>query len=751
MNNKPLQYALIAAFTILGASKVVGQTQSGVAQSQAQPSATVPTDSNTGRIEEIIVTAQRRSESLQDVPIAVTAVTAARLDAIGVTTTQDIAEVTPGLSMPTLGGYVEPHIRGVGTSSVGPGLESPVATYIDGVYIASAPASLLTLDNIDRIEVLKGPQGTLFGRNATGGLVQIVTKDPQFQSDGTAQVTYGNYQDVVADAYYTAGLSDKLAADIAIRYEHQGEGWGRNIADGDPVGKLNHDLAVRSKFLFDMSDATRIRLSLDYQDRTTSQDVQHLTGGLPALYDNPAFGGPYGNGNFYDVDYNTDETNHLKAGGVSLHVDHDFDFATLRSIIAYRDSYFEFPLDLDYTPLPLLLLNDVTRDAQLSQEIQLSSLPHSWITWTTGLYHFYANDRNLPLTVDFGASPYSPVPFAPVNITVNDKQLTNSAAAYGQATFSLPFSTDLTLGGRYTYERKSVSGNQVFAIAGIPVSTGPVPTPGDGIPSSIDFNRFNYRAALDHQFGGNILGYISYNTGFKSGGYNIAVANNVPYQPETIKATEIGLKTELLDQRLRANIAAFHYDYQNIQVSRFVEGNEVIYNGAKARIDGADIDLEAVVTSELTLNGGVSYIDSEFQSFPNADYFVPIGGCIPGPNGICIASAQGHRLPFAPLTAFSAGADYKTRLGLGIAQFDVNYYYTAKAFAAPSNTLDIPAYGLLSASATWRNIDDRYFVKLWGKNLTDKRYATFLAESAEGSFDIAGAPRTFGMTLGVKL
>ena len=751
MNNKPLQRAFIAACIILSATKAIGQSQSASAQSQDPPNTTTSPDSATAQVDEIIVTAQRRSENLQNVPIAVTAATAARLEAVGVTTTEDLAVVTPGLSIPTLGGYVEPHIRGVGSSSVGPGLEPPVATYIDGVYIASATAALLTLDNVDRIEVLKGPQGTLFGRNATGGLVQIVTKDPQFQSDGIAKVTYGNYQDVVGDAYYTSGLTDQLAADVAIRYEHQGEGWGRNIATGDPVGKLDQDLAVRSKFLFDASDATKIRASFDYEERTTSQDVQHITGGLPALFDNPAFGGPYSNGNFYDVDYNVDETSHSKAGGASLQVDHDFDFASLKSITAYRDSYFGFPLDLDYTPLPLVLLTAATRDAQLSQEVQLTSQHQTWITWTTGLYYFYANDRYLPLDIDFGPSFFSPIPYTPVNITVNDKQLTNSAAAYGQTTFALPFDTNFTLGGRYTYERKSVSGDQVFGIAGIPASAGPVPTPGLGIPSRVDFNRFNYRAAFDHKFTDNILGYISYNTGFKSGGYNIGVANNPPYQPETIKAGEIGLKTELIDQRLRLNVAAFHYDYQNIQVSQFVEGNESIYNGAKARIDGADLDLQAIVTADLSFNGGFSYIDSEFRSFPDADYFVPTDGCVPSPGGICIASAAGHRLPFAPMTTFNTGADYKVRGSLGIVRFDVNYYHTAKAFAAPSNTISIPAYGLLSAAATWSSLDDRYSLKLWGRNLGNTHYATFLAESAEGAFNIAGAPRTFGLTLGVRL
>jgi len=190
------------------------------AQSPAPVSPTAA-EGGIGGLEEIVVTAQRRSERLQDVPIAVSAASAARLDAVNIQSSQDLVLITPGLTIPQTSGYTQPHIRGVGTSANGPGIENPVATYIDGVYIASAPGSLLTLNNIDRIEVLKGPQGTLFGRNSTGGLIQVITKDPNETPSLAANVGYGNYQDVTTDLYATAGLGRNLAADVALRYEHQ--------------------------------------------------------------------------------------------------------------------------------------------------------------------------------------------------------------------------------------------------------------------------------------------------------------------------------------------------------------------------------------------------------------------------------------------------------------------------------------------------------------------------------------------------
>jgi iron complex outermembrane receptor protein len=240
-----------------------------------------------GGLEEIVVTAQRRSENLQNVPVAVTAISAAQLEASGINTSQDLSLVTPGLVTPQAAGYIQPHIRGVGTTSNGPGIEMPVATYIDGVYLASAPASLMTLNSVERIEVLKGPQGTLFGRNATGGLIQVVTKDPQHDPSLSSDITYGNYQDVASDLYATAGLTSNLAADIALHYEYQGEAWGRNLDTGEPVGRLSNDVASRTKFLFDASDTTQIRLALDYEQRKTSRDTQHTVPGYPVNFSNP--------------------------------------------------------------------------------------------------------------------------------------------------------------------------------------------------------------------------------------------------------------------------------------------------------------------------------------------------------------------------------------------------------------------------------------------------------------------------------
>jgi iron complex outermembrane receptor protein len=701
-------------------------------------------------ISEIVVTAQRRSEPLQSVPVSVTAATGAQLQSVGISTTQDLNLVTPGLTVPQVAGYTQPHIRGVGSSTNGPGLEQPVATYIDGVYLGFAPASLLTLNNIDRVEVLKGPQGTLFGRNATGGLIQVVTKDPSQSFSGAANATYANYQDTVGDLYVTGGLTRALAADAAVRYEHQNEAWGTNLATGSPIGQLNHDFAGRTKFLLQASDSTTIRLALDYEDKVSSRDVQHLGRQYPGTFDNPFFGGPYPMGGPFDINNNINPANTLQSGGAAVQINQDFAHFSLQSISAYRTSRANLLLDTDATPADILEIAGIASNEQFTQELQLASSSPGPLNWVSGLYYYHAIDQWEPLDINFGPSIVSPVAGVPVTIDERDGEHTNSIAAYAQGAYRIFSDTHLTVGARFTHEKRNIEGNFAFIVAGTPVATTPIPPPNSGIPASLDFNRLTYRIALDHQFTPVVLGYISYNTGFKSGGYNLAVPSNPPYSPETIGAAEVGLKTEFFDRRLRVNGAAYDYSYKNIQVGRYVDGNESIYNGASAKIYGADLDAEAILFGGFSITGGFSYTHARFDSFPLADYVVPVNGCVPPPGGVCPAPADGKHLPFAPTATLNIGGDYKLTSALGSFELNVTYYRSDRFFAAPDNVAYQPSYDLVNASATWSDTTDRYLVKLWGKNLGKTIYATSLIEAGQGEEVSLGAPRTYGVTVGVK-
>lgn len=719
------------------------------AQEQAASQPAAAADDSVG-IQDIVVTAQRRSERLQSVPISVNAATGARLAAVGIQSSQDLSVITPGLTIPQTSGYTQPHIRGVGTTSNGPGVENPVATYIDGVYIASAPSSLLTLNNIDRIEVLKGPQGTLFGRNSTGGLIQIVTKDPKQEASAAFNLTYGNYKTIIADTYVTGGLTDALSADVALRYEHQGDGFGTNLFNGKEVGKLDHDFAGRVKFLYDAGTGTKVRLALDYADRDSNRDIQHLGTQYPGPFNNAFFGGPFPMGGTYDVNQNYEFRNKLKSGGASLQINQDLGKVALQSITAYRKSEFQFNLDLDLLPIDGFTAYSKAKFTQVSQELQLSSNDDGPLKWVAGLYYFHSKDGWQPIVIGIGAGVNQQAPGVPLQIIDQNYQKTNALAGYAQATYEVLPDTNVTLGGRYNYERKTVSGTETITAFGTPIATGPFPRPGLGIPTKISFKRFNYRVAIDHKFAPDILGYISYNTGFKSGGFVLAKVDAQPFKPEDIKAAEVGLKTQFFDRRVRLNVAAFHYDYKNIQVQRFDAGSQLIYNGAKARMYGVDVDGEVILARGLSVNGGFSYIHDRFKSFPLADFIIPVPGCTPPPGGICPYEAAGNKLPQTPTTTFNIGGDYKVDTSIGTIALNATYYRTGKFFGAPDNVAFQKAYDLINASVSWTDTEGNLSVKLWGKNLGKTKYTTSLIEGFTGLDVSLGYPRTYGVTAGYK-
>ena len=672
-------------------------------QAQAQESAR----SSGTTIADIVVTAQRRAEPLQKVPIAVSALSGEALESRGLASTMALQAAVPGLTFSRVGWSGTPFIRGVGANAGDPSSEPSVATYVDGVYIASPSANIFDFNAVESVEVLKGPQGTLFGRNATGGVIQIRTKDPSFTPEATIDVGYANYETVTGSVYASMPLNEKVAINFAGRIRDQGDGWGTNLVTGDDTYKRD-EWAARMKLLFKPTESTSIILAGDYlRVKSTGNDYK-----LPD--DALGFDGiPRRIGRFDTVN-NFRNTGNTRARGVSLTVEHDAGSVILKSISAYRKATGLANTDGDMVPSNFLNYGIHQFQRNYSQELQIFSNTESHIQWVIGGYYF--NNRAgydpMILTGDYIAG-------APVTlIGLID---TKSFSAYAQATVPLLDTTKLTGGFRYTMERQSLMNGRQKS------------------------DKPTWRIALDHQFSSRIMGYASYNRGIKSGGYSpLTPPPAGAYRPEQIDAFEVGLKTKLFHDTVRLNTSAFWYKYKDIQVQVVDGANVFTQNAAKATIKGFDADLEVRVTPELSFNLNGAYLDGRYDEFRDAAAFSQ------GAGPVSIIDVSGYRTIHTPKLSGSATVDYRIPTGIGEFGVNVSAIYTGKFYWQPSNRASQSRYALLNSSLNWVSPDETFKVSLWGKNLTNRQFLVLNLESGSGDYTMQGEPRTYGVTAGVK-
>jgi iron complex outermembrane receptor protein len=686
-------------------------------------------------IEEIVVTAQRRRENPQDVPITIEAFSAQALETSGVTNAADLAHVVPGMTMPTSAGYTLPHLRGVGITAIGPGIENSVALYVDGVYRGSSSSDALALNNIASVEVEKGPQGTLFGRNATGGLIQVATKDPQAGPlSGSAEMGYANYQTTSGSLYLTGG-SDLIAGDVAVKASHQNQGWGVNIATGQDVNATDLDLSVRSKWLIRPTSSTKLTVIFDFVDVEFSTSALQNYGNTPNLF--------YRAGTLpalppYDVNLDSQPKRHLEDGGVSVQLDQDLGFASLVDIVSYRRDRYRWNVDFDLGPQPYSTNSPVQDDKQFTDELQLLSLNQSRLTWVAGLFYYYADNGYDPQIVDFSGPAVNPL--KPVTLVHNTTfQETNSVAAYGQGSLDLGYRTKLTVGARYTNEKRGIDGLQTAYLNGV------VPVTLANVDTSVTTHTPTWRVALDHDFTDAIHAYMTYNRGFKSGGYNVTAPTLAPYSPEKLDAYEAGLKTQFMDRRLTLNTAGFYYNYNNVQVSRFINGSPQVYNGGAAKLYGLDADLTTRITERFSVTAGLELLHTEFTNFPNADFF---NGCTTPYPTVCSLSATGKQLPQAPSASLTVNVDYRIPLRAGELNLDVNSASSSGYFYAPNNEDRQGPYTMVNGSARWTH--EQYMFSVWANNITNVIIPISVNQAPTATATAYAAPRTYGVTVGIK-
>ena len=704
--------------------------------------ATVTTteDETEGQLQEITVTAQRREENQQRVPIEIHAVDASTAIAMGIDDTQDLGKLVPGLTYMrnTTNGLI--FLRGVGAPTGAPGTESPIATYMDGVYIASMSGNMLSLGGIERVEVDNGPQGTLFGRNALGGAIQIITKDPQSHPSFDGYVGYGNYGTTDVSLYGTTPVTDTVAVSAAFDDTHQQDGWGTNLYNGDPSYRPEN-LDARVKVLWTPDDKTRLSAWF-YFDRLTD------SAGAATSFLHGSVGGDgisTAQPNFYNVDENlqSEYTNWEYVGSVKG--EHEFSWARLISISGYNYLRSIDLIDLDAVPISISEQNPNRLYSEAyTQELQLASLPSSPITWIGGLFYYYNVSGVDPARV-LGTGVHSVCGPTCTYYDINTRPLTHSAAGYAQATAPITQRLRLTGGVRFTRDIRHVVGEY-------DASTGVAYGAGD---QEKGWSNVSYRGALDFDITESILAYASFSTGFNSGYFNGGAPAQPAVNPAKIGDAEVGIKSEFLNRRARVNVSGFHYDYDNIvlkQVQSF--GTILLLNAAKAELYGADVSFDFVPTNRLTFHGAFETLHSEFTSFPGAPLTVQLPN---GRNQTIVGNLTGQQLFLAPAFTGSVGAEYSMPSAIGTFLLASSYQYnggfnwngTANADGTPNGRIREHSYDLLNTSLMWTSLDGRWSLRGWGKNITSTKYHAFVQTNANGDTYSPGPPATYGITFGM--
>ena len=702
--------------------------QAGSASSTAAAAA-APEVADAG---EILVTAQRRSERLQDVPMAITALSAETLTKTGVNNTAELAKAVPGVQMTFFGSFLQPAVRGVTSTGANLGENSNVAMYIDGVYQPQQIATLIDLPDVQQVEVLKGPQGALYGQNATGGAILVTSLPPSFTTSGMLSASYGNYNAVNVRGYVTGPISEGIAASISGGYQNR-DGFRRNVVTGGRDKGLDAKV-VRGKLLFQPSDAAKITVTGYYSDRLDSASYAGI-----ALNNN-------------SIGYALDPTapkptsprqfstlpgvfTHIKGWGGNVRGEYDTGAGTINSITALTRNRVTYLADADYSPFDFVRATANLNGNYFTQELNFVSRDFGAISFLVG--GFYLNGEEI-----FIHNRATIVPFPAASTDQNARVSKEILAGYAEATLHATDRITLTAGGRYTRERQRAFSDQI-AVNGVQTKfANQLEYPRD----PVDFSKFTPRVTARYELAPRSNLFASVGRGFKSGVVNTTDFSIAPVKPEVITAYEGGYKGRLFGT-LSLNVSGFLYNYKNLQAVAYQPGGGgyITLNAATARIKGIDFDASWAVTPELTLSGGGVILDAKYRSFPNAVSFIPTGfGHITPPSRVDLS---GQRLLRSPKFSGNLAANYEHDTTIGRFAAFGSLYHTSTFGLEYTNRIRQKGYTTADAELSFAPAGfEGLRLVLWGKNLGDKDYLAS-ALIAGGSADGVSyaEPRTYGV------
>ena len=678
-------------------------------------------DANT--VNTVVVTAQKRAEQLQDVPLSITAISGSQLAASNVTDIRDLVALTPALRMDQTGIFTQPTIRGVGSGTTGPGASANVATYVDGFYQPSEIGNDFDLSNVSQVEVLKGPQGTLFGRNATGGAILISTKDPSSKPNGDVNLSYRSFNDTRADVYLSTPITDTLSGNLAL-YGRKSDGFKTDLVTGDHDG-FNHTLDLRGKLLWKPTDKLKFLLILQHTDIADPSPAAYNT------YDHNSFAngipGVVVANNYDNAAMPNSPKNTAAASAIYLKSTIDLDWATLTSYTGYRQEKDKEVSQLDRSSLAAFTAVWNQTEETFTQELNLSGKVDK-LDWVVG--GFYDHDR----------SGYPFFLFNGYNAGGAAYDTTDAAAGFADVTYQAAPNLYLTGGLRYSNE----SQDMVYEAT--------------GTRGSHTWESWNERLVARYEFSPRSNVYASYSNGFKSGVYNALSFVTTPVNPETIDAYEVGYKTAQSNWQFSS--AAYYYSYKNLQFTAYhfdpVTNLTVsaLENAAAATIYGAEAQGTYNFTPDFNIRLGAAWTHSRYDSFPGAGAYVPVvnplTGALQGNSSNPLASATGKTLVRSPDFTLTAGANYTVPLSYGRLTFSGNVYFTTKIYFDPTDTVSQPDYATLDLKVTWTSPDNAWNASFIANNVTDTRYVTQVAEDVFGYGGVYAAPATYGVILSRK-
>ena len=746
---------------------------------------------DTFTIEEVIVTARKRSESIQETPIAITALSTTQLEQRSLTNLVEIGAYIPNVVMNSSpsssggGNNAQIYIRGIGQSDFLFTTDPGIGIYVDGVFHPRTLGGVMDLLDLERVEVLRGPQGTLFGKNTIGGAISLTSQKPQGDGSGYLEVTTGRFNRIDLRGSFDVALSDTLAAKVSMSSKNR-DGYGKRLEYGtdkvvDETGDENVT-AVRLALRWEASENVTVDFSADYtREREKGvpviisfiDDNGATYGGLGGLW-NALVGGPgglpftsdfvIGNGNRYDSYATAGNKNTLNAYGFSMDIDWTIDEnLSLRSISAYRQMDAFFNSDTDGSPLQFTETDQYQDQNQISQEFQLIGTSFDdRLDWVLGAFYFdeFGRDDNkvrltsglydaleaLPGTLNGSplTAPTAPGgPGNPINPNLDlDLEVFNeidikSYAVFSQGTFQVSEKISISAGARYSYEKKDYFLNHTRLNSGATII-------GNRTISE-NWSSFTPMGSIDFQVNEDALVYVSVTQGFKSGGFNGRPINEgavSSFEPEKVLSYEFGFKTDLADNRLRLNGAVFYADYTDMQMGSIgADENGIlalrIQNAGKARIKGFELEMQARPTANFDLIGSLGYIDFEITELD------------PGVQDFTITS----KAMKTPEWNASFGAQYTWDISTDSSMsLRGDWTYQSKTYQDVQNTemIAAPGYSLFNARLTYMNDAGNWEMALFVTNLTDKAYiaSAYQTLTSFGTANlIYGRPREWGLSV----